>query len=118
MMICPEVDRIDQSHCRQQGGFTRAAWTQQRDDFATGNAERHVVQGNNLSLALTVNFSDTNGLNGWNFLRDVVHQASTVFGSTRIAFHIPRRLANIEINTVINASLIRSGISSMTRRGK
>ncbi|WP_432745364.1 hypothetical protein ABXJ76_06655 [Methylobacter sp. G7] len=67
---------------------------------------------------MAINFGDANGLNGRDLIRDGIHQASTVFGSTRIAFHIPKRLASIEISTVINASLIRSGVSSMTRRGK
>ena len=60
----PRGRRIDECHCREQRGFTGAAWAQQRDDFATGDAECHVVQGDNLGLTVTIDLSQADGLDG------------------------------------------------------
>ena len=64
-------------------------WTYPRRLDPTERRLRHGQRGasrrsgDNLGLTVTINLGQVNGLNGRDLIRDGVHQASTVFGSTR-----------------------------------
>ena len=118
MRICPEVGGLMSPTAVRNVDLPAPLGPKQRHDLAAANADRSVAHGDHLRVAGAVDFRKPSGFDGQALVHRTSHPINASFGSTRIAFQMPRKLESTEIPSTMAASCSKSSLVRTTRRGK